>query len=100
MLGEKEEWEEVRYGAEQKPWAESERNRWDDRNGIRYGGGHNSKPAGRLGIHGNLKLEGVVFDELGNASKMGVRFKINVEQCSKYTKSEFKDDPVGAAAVI
>ena len=97
MSGEKEELEEVRYGVEQKPRMESRRN---GRNGIRYGGGHNSKPAGRLGIHGNLKLEGVVFDELGNASKMGVRFKINVEQCSKYTKSEFKDDPVGAAAVI
>jgi hypothetical protein len=57
-------------------------------------------PAGRSGIHGFPELEGVVFDVLRNTSKMAVRFKINVERCSKYTGSEFKDDPAGAAAAI
>ena len=41
-----------------------------------------------------------MFGVLDNASKMAVRFKINVGRCSKYAGSEFKDDPAGAAAVI
>ena len=53
-----------------------------------------------MGIHGNPKLDGVAFDVLGNALKMPVRFKIIVEQCSKYAGSEFKDNPAGAAAAI
>ena len=80
MSGKKEEWEEVRYGAERKPRVESRRNRLNGGNGISYGGGHNSAPAGRSGISGNPKLKGVVFDVLGNASRMVVRFKINVER--------------------
>ena len=59
-----------------------------------------SKPAGRAGLYGNSKLEGFVFNVLGSASKMAVRFKINVERCSEYAGSEFKDDPAGAAAAI
>ena len=46
------------------------------------------------------ELEGVVFDVFGNASKTAVRFKLNVECCSKYVGSESKDDPAGAAAAI
>ena len=90
----------MRYGAEQKPRAESGRNRWNGGNIIRYDGGRNSKPAGKSGIHGNHKLEGVVFDVLGNASTKAMRFKINVERCSEYAGSEFKDDPAGAAVAI
>ena len=97
MLGLKEEWEEVRHGAERKPRAESGRNRWNGGNKIRYGG---EQPAGRAGFHGNLKLEGVIFDVLGNASKMAVRFKICTERCAEYAGSEFKDDPAGAGAAI
>ena len=100
MSGDKEEWEEVRHGAERKPRTESGRNRWNGGNRIRYGGGHSSEPAGRSGVHGNPKLEGVVFDVLGNASKMAVRFKINLERGSKYAGSEFKDNPAEAAAAI
>ena len=44
MSGFKEEWEEVRHGAERKPRAESRRNRWNAGNKIRYDGG---QPAGR-----------------------------------------------------
>ena len=90
----------MRHGADRKPRAESGRNRWNGGNKIRYGGGRNSEPTGRAGIHGNPKLEGVVFDVLGNASKMAVLFKINVKRCSEYAGSEFKDDPAGAAAAI
>ena len=100
MSGYKDEWEEVRHGAKRKPRAESGQNRWNGGNKIIYGGGRNSEPAGRAGIYGNPKLEGVVFDVLDNASKMAVRFKICVERCSEYMGSKFKDDPVGAAAVI
>ena len=100
MSGYEDEWEEVRHGADRKPRAESGRNRWNGGNTIRYGGGRNSEPAGRTGLHGNPKLEGFLFDVLGNASKMAVRFKICVERCSEYAGSEFKDDPVGAAAAI
>ena len=100
MSGFKEDWEEVRHGAERKPRAESRRNRWNGGNKIRYGGGRSSEPAGRAGFHGNPKLEGVIFDVLGNASKMAVRFKICTERCSEYAGSEFKDDPAGAAAAI
>ena len=97
MSGFKEEWEEVRHGAERKTRAESGRNRWNGGNKIRYGGG---QPAGRAGFQGNPKLEGVIFDVLGNASKMAVRFKICTERCAEYAGSEFKDDPAGAAAAI
>ena len=100
MSGDKDEWEEMRHDADRNPRAESGRNCWNGGNRIRYGRGRNSEPAGRVGIHGNLKLEGVVFDVLGNASKMAVRFKIHVERCSEYAGSEFKDDPTGAAATI
>ena len=100
MSGDKEEWEEVRHGADRKPQTESGRNRWNGRNRIRYGGGRNSAPAGRSGIHGNSKLEGVVFNVLGNTLKIAVRFKINVERCSEYAGSEFKDNPVGATTAI
>ena len=41
-----------------------------------------------------------MFDVLGNASKMAVRFKMNVERCSKYAGNEFKNDPAGVAAAI
>ena len=82
MSGDNKEWEEVHHGAGRKPRAESGRNRLNGGNRIRYGGGRNSEPAGRSGIHGNPKLEGVVFNVLGNISKMAVRFKINVERCS------------------
>ena len=99
MLGKKEDWEEVRYDAERKPRAESGRDRWNDGNGI-YGRGCTSAPARRSGIHRNPKLEGVMFDVLGNALKMAVCLKINVERCSEYAGSEFKDDPVGAASAI
>ena len=75
MSGKKEEWEEVRYGAERKPRTDSGRNRWNGRNIIRYGVRHNSKPAGRSGIHRNPTLESAVFNVLGNASKMAVCFK-------------------------
>ena len=100
MLGDREDWEEVRHGAERKPLAESGRNRWNDGNRIRYGGGRSSEPAGRSEVHGNPNLKRVVFNVLGNASKMVVRFKINVESCSEYTGSEFKDYPTGAVVVI
>ena len=64
------------------------------------GRGCSSAPARRSRIHGNPKLKGVVFDVLHNALKMAVRFKINVERCSKYAGSKFKDNPAGAAATI
>ena len=66
MSGDKEEWEEVRHDADRRPRAESGWNRWNGRNKIRYGGGRSNEPARRAGIHGNPKLEGVVFDVLGN----------------------------------
>ena len=100
MSGFKEEWEEVRHGAERKPLAESGRNRWNGGNKIRYGGGRSSEPTRRAGFHGNPKLKGVVSDMLRNASKMAVRFKICTERCSEYAGSEFKDNPAGAAAAI
>ena len=82
------------------PRTESGWNRWNGGNGIRYNGGRNSTPVGRPGIHRHPKLKGVVFDVLCNASKMAVRFKINVERSFKYTGSDFKDDPAGAAVAI
>ena len=100
MSGFKEEWEDVRHGAERKTRTESRRNRWNGGNGIRYDGGRHSAPAGRLGIHGNPKLQGAVFNVLGNTSKMAVCVKKNVERCSKYTESKFKGNPAGAVAAI
>ena len=100
MSGDKEEWEEVRHSTDKKPRAVPGRNRWNDGNRIRYDRGRNSEPAGRSGVHGNPKLKGVVFDVLGNASKIAVCFKINVEQCSECAGSEFKDNLVGAVAAI
>ena len=52
MLGKKEEWEEVSYDVEQKLWVESGQNRWNNGKEIRYGGGHNSASARRLGSMG------------------------------------------------
>ena len=100
MSVEKEEWEEVCYGVEQTPRVESWRNRWTGGNGKRYDGGRNSEPAGRSGVHGNPKLEGIVFDVLGNAPKMAGHFKINLERCSEYAGSDLKDEPTGATVVI
>ena len=40
MSGKKEEWEEVRYGTDNKPRAEYGWSRWSVRNNIRYGGGY------------------------------------------------------------
>ena len=51
-------------------------NHWNGGNGIRYNEGRNSTPVGRPGIHRHPKLKGVVFNVLGNASKMAVCFKI------------------------
>ena len=48
----------------------------------------------------NPKLAGVIFNMTGSASKMTVQFKLNMERCSEFAGSEFKDDPAGAAAAI
>jgi hypothetical protein len=48
----------------------------------------------------NPKLKGVVFNVQGNGLNVAVQFKLNVEQCSKFFGSEFKDNPAGVAAAI
>ena len=101
MLGKKDEWEEVRYGADNKPRTEFGRSRWSNRNNIGYGGGcAGATQSGQAGFRGNSKYAGVVFNVQGNAFKMMVQFKMNVERCSKYAGRKFKDDPAGAAAAI
>ena len=100
-MTEPEEWEEVRYGAEEKPRTQSGRGRWTGGSNIRYGGGRGSGSQSRTGFRGmNPKLAGVIFDMQGSAAKMTVQFKMNMKRCSKFAGSEFKDDPAGAAAAI
>ena len=48
----------------------------------------------------NPKLDGVIFDLQSNESKMMVQFKLNIERCSKFVGSKFKDNSAGAAATI
>ena len=83
MSGEKDEWEEVRYGADNKPWTESGWSRWSHGNNMRYGGGRaGTTQSGQANFRGNPKLAGVMFDVQRNTSKMTVQFKMHVERCS------------------
>jgi hypothetical protein len=54
-----------------------------------------------VGFRGtNLKLAEVIFDIQGKTSNMIIQFKMNLEQCSKFAGSKYKDNPSGATAAI
>jgi hypothetical protein len=77
MLGEKDDWEEVRYGVDTKPRTESGQSRWNNGNNIRYRGGcMGATKSGGAGFRGNPKLVGAVFDVQGNDAKMTAQFKL------------------------
>ena len=61
---------------------------------------HEQCTIGKIWVHWESKAQRRRFEVLGNASKMAVLFKLNVERCSEYSGRKFKDDPTGATAAI